>query len=62
MDSEGDRDSDGLVVDVRESEPDLDRVGVKDPDTELVLLLVGLRDPVLDLDPVCVWELVGVLV
>jgi len=55
-------DSDGLVVDVRESEPDLDRVGVKDPDTELVLLLVGLRDPVLDLDPVCVWELVGVLV
>jgi hypothetical protein len=62
MEIEGLRDSEGLPVEVREREPELEGVGVRDPDSELVLLVVGLRDPVTDTDCVCVTEEVGVIV
>jgi hypothetical protein len=62
MEIEGLRDSEGLLVEVREREPELEGVGVRDPVSDLVLLVVGLRDPVTDTDCVCVTEEVGVIV
>jgi hypothetical protein len=58
MDSEGLGDSE----EVREREPEFEVVGVSDPVSEAVLLVVGLRDPVTDTDCVCVTEEVGVIV